>query len=67
MKQSLPPTKSLADDMHLIAWNNDKLEADDSILTFLLPACLSKLPSLLTNAILQPKGKRDTKLYPLAR
>jgi hypothetical protein len=44
-----PPTNSFDDDMHLIAWKRDGLE---------LVVFLSRLPSLLANAIVLKTGKK---------
>jgi hypothetical protein len=42
---SIPPTKSLEEDMHLTAWSSDEFEDADVL--------LSTLPSLLAKAIAQ--------------
>jgi hypothetical protein len=42
---SVPPTKSLEEDMHLTAWSSDEFEDADVL--------LSTLPSLLAKAIAQ--------------
>lgn len=54
-----PPTKSLDEDMLLIAWKSEAFEAESSKFLFLPTDCLRIFPILLRKAIFKPSKPRQ--------